>query len=187
MGKIIILTGKSSCGKTTVLKKLSKRFIPIVTNTTRPMRDGEKDGVDYHFISDDEFNYLIESGDMLEYHTYNTAFGKWSYGTSIEDIDLHKHNYVVVLTLDGAKRFVEHFGYNNCIIFYLYCDNEIRECRAKDRGSFNSTEWNRRLKTDMEDFEPNKVAKVCNFSINTDKNIKDVLKEINKIYTMYTK
>lgn len=178
--KIIILTGKSSCGKNAIYRELTKiNYIGLVTNTTRPPREHEKDGVDYNFLTQKHFQELIDKGDMIEYRKYNTAFGTWYYGSSAENIDLNKHDYVIILTLDGAEAFVRRFGAENCIIFYIDCPKRIREDRAKKRGSFNQAEWNRRLITDDQDFTTEKVAKVCNFKVaNYNKKLYNVVKEI---------
>lgn len=178
--KIIILTGMSGCGKSSICKALVKEgYEPIVTNTTRPPRENEIDGVDYNFLSASQFQHLIDMGDMIEYCKYNTVFGTWCYGSSADKINLNKHDYVIVLTLDGAEAFVRRFGAENCIIFYLDCPNSYRESRAKKRGSFNQDEWNRRLLTDKKDFPNEKIIKICNFKVaNYNKKFYNVIKEI---------
>ena len=180
--KIIILVGKSACGKNTIEEKLVKNhYKRIITNTTRPPRDNEKDGVDYNFISETDFFDLINNNQMLEYRKYNTVYGAWYYGSSINNIDLTKNDYVIILTLDGVEAFVNHFGAENCIVFYIDCPKNIREKRAKSRPNFNQSEWNRRLAADKADFPLERVHKLCNFKItNYDKPIYDVIKTIIK-------
>lgn len=178
--KIIILTGQSASGKDTIANKLvNNKFKRIVTNTTRPPREGEVDGVDYNFINEYDFYALIAVNDMIEWHKYNTAFGAWYYGSDARNINLDKHDYVIVLTLDGVESYVKYFGAENCIVFYIDCPKSIREERAKKRGSFNQSEWNRRVITDKQDFTTEKVAKVCNFKVaNYNKKLYNVIKEI---------
>lgn len=180
--KIIILCGKSSSGKDLIKKKLIKNgFKGVVTNTTRPPREGEKEGINYYYLSDMEFKNRIANGEMIEYHKYNTEFGVWYYGSSANNIDLNKHDYVIVLTLEGAEAYVNYFGAENCIVFYIDAPKSIREQRAKERGSFNQDEWDRRVKTDNADFSQDKVAHICNFRVdNYNKTIYNLIKEIKE-------
>ena len=70
MGKIYCVMGKSSSGKDTVYKKLKEQyeeFRSIVPYTTRPIREGEKDGVEYYFVSEDRFCEMKESKKVIEY------------------------------------------------------------------------------------------------------------------------
>ncbi len=180
--KIIILTGKSACGKGLIENKLVKnQYKRIVTNTTRPMREKEVNGVDYHFLSNEQFMELVNNGQMVEYRKYNTEFGVWYYGSSANNIDLTKYDYVITLTLDGAEAFVNYFGHENCIVFYIDAPKSVREQRAKDRdpSGFSQDEWDRRVKTDNADFAYDKVCKICTFKVdNYNKTIYNLIKEI---------
>ena len=180
--KIVILCGKSSSGKDLIKKKLIKNgFKGIVTNTTRPPREGEQNGINYNFLTEYHFLQLVKEGEMIEYHKYNTKFGVWYYGSSANNIDLNKHDYVIVLTLEGAEAYVNYFGAENCIVFYIDAPKSIREQRAEERGSFNQEEWDRRVKTDNADFSQDKVAHICNFRVdNYNKTIYNLIKEIKE-------
>lgn len=180
--KIVILTGQSSSGKSTIEEKLARnKFHRIITYTTRPPRDNEKDGIDYNFVSYDTFMDMVTNGHIIEHRTYNTVYGNWYYGSSDLNIDLSKHDYVIVLTFDGVEAFVNHFGAENCIIFYIDCPKHIREARAKERPNFNEKEWQRRLITDKQDFSLDRIIKYANFKIaNYDKPLYDVIEEILK-------
>ena len=180
--KIIILCGKSSSGKDLIKNKLIKNgYKGIVTNTTRPPREGEVNGINYNFLTEYHFLQLVREGEMIEYHKYNTEFGTWYYGSSANNIDLTKHDYVIVLTLEGAEAYVNYFGAENCIVFYIDAPKSIREQRAKERGSFNQEEWDRRVKTDNADFSQDKVAHICNFRVdNYNKTIYNLIKEIKE-------
>lgn len=180
--KIIILTGQSGSGKDTIAKKLVKNhFKRVVTNTTRPPREGEVDGVDYNFIGEYDFHSLISDNDMIEWRKYSTVFGTWYYGSDARNINLDKNDYVVILTLDGIESYVKYFGAENCIVFYIDCPKYIREQRAKERGSFNREEWERRLVADKADFPMEKVIKLCNFKIaNYNRPIHEIIGEIKQ-------
>ena len=119
---------------------------------------------------------------MIEYHKYNTEFGVWYYGSSANNIDLTKHDYVIVLTLEGAEAYVNYFGAENCIVFYIDAPKSIREKRAEERDvNFSKAEWDRRVKTDNADFSQDKVAHICNFRVdNYNKTIYNLIKEIKE-------
>ena len=187
--KIVILCGKSSSGKDLIRNKLVKNgYKRIVTNTTRPPREGEKDGVAYNFMTDEQFLELVKNGDMIEYQKYHTELGIWYYGSSANNIDINKNDYVIVLTLEGAEAYKNYFGAENCIIFYIDAPKSVREQRARERdpNGFRLDEWERRLKTDNADFAFEKVAKVCNFRVdNYNKPIYNLIKEVKDDIRMW--
>ena len=74
---MVILSSPSGVGKTTLTKKIQQKYHTFkisVSHTTRPRRDSEIDGKDYHFITEDEFENLINSGQMLEYEQYGEFY-----------------------------------------------------------------------------------------------------------------
>lgn len=159
---ITILFGKSASGKDAVLRCLRDTYgyVPIVSTTSRPMREKETDGVDYHFTTSQDFKSLIESDSLIEYRSYDTLLNgvpdTWYYG--VKKFDLNpKERYVVVLDIEGIKGFIDYFGRKNLKIIHIDTDDEIRRKRAQKRGSFDLTEWNRRLADDNEKFS----AEVC--------------------------
>ena len=85
MGKIYCLMGKSSSGKDTIYKKLLERlpdrFKTIIPYTTRPIRDGETNGVEYFFRSVPEYTDLEKAGKIIESRVYHTIHGDWYYFT----------------------------------------------------------------------------------------------------------
>lgn len=89
---VIALMGKAGSGKDTILhtimKKCPNTFNEIVSCTTRPPREGEVDGVNYYFITEEEFAERIKRGDMLEY----TGFNGWFYGTDKSQLSDNKAN-----------------------------------------------------------------------------------------------
>ena len=85
--KILALFGKSASGKDSIQKWITTNY-PQLTNkivscTTRPPRSGEQDGVDYFFLSDEEFAKKVLDGSMLE----ATSFREWFYGTALDQLD----------------------------------------------------------------------------------------------------
>ena len=147
---IIIYFGKSASGKDTLMKKqLIHGTKPIVSYTTRPKRINEIDGVDYNFITLEKFNELAENGDIIAPRLYHTLVqgkpNKWYYGMpKINPLE----NYVAVLDIKGIIACINEYGVDNINLIYVYTDDKIRKERAKNRGSFDETEWNRRFKDD---------------------------------------
>jgi len=85
-GEVIAVSAPSGAGKTTIVKKVLSKFPEIVFSvsaTTRPMRDNEKEGTEYFFISDEEFKNKIESGEFVEWE----KFYDYYYGTFRSFID----------------------------------------------------------------------------------------------------
>ena len=95
MGKIVYLMGKSSSGKDTIFKELMKEgtmdLRTIVPYTTRPIRAGEENGVEYFFTDETGFQTLREQGKVIEDRAYNTVYGIWRYFTVDEELS-HDRN-----------------------------------------------------------------------------------------------
>lgn len=92
--KIIALTGAAGSGKDTLIYELmnnsenKKYFNRIIRTTTRPKREGETNGVSYHFCDKEEFLKLIKNDSLLEYNVFNN----WRYGIQYKDLDINKIN-----------------------------------------------------------------------------------------------
>ncbi len=168
---IRIYIGKSAAGKDYFyrLDIRNNGYRPIVSYTTRPMREHEVNGVDYHFIRPLHFHLLKLFGQIIESRSYKTLVeGKratWYYGTPrIKD---PKTDYVVVVDIQGAKALLKAFP-NDCEVIYVDASEEVRTRRAKSRGSFDETEWNRRLLDDDVKFskaEIDSLAAICKHPI----------------------
>ncbi len=101
---IFIITGPSGVGKNTIINELSNRidFHFSTSYTTRPKRDNETEGQDYYFITDQQFNDLIDKNHMLEYEEY----GGYFYGTPKSEIN---RDGIVILDLEvnGATKLIK--------------------------------------------------------------------------------
>ena len=90
MGKLFYVMGKSSSGKDTIYEDVLSRtelgLKPFVMYTTRPIRDGEKEGVEYHFTDEEGYQELLKQGSIIEARAYNTCYGVWRYFTVADDI-----------------------------------------------------------------------------------------------------
>lgn len=112
--KIITLTGASASGKDLLLKEIVKdneNVKPIISVTTRPKREGEEDGVDYKFISFEEFKELFENDGLIERREYHTVDGVWHYGIAKDSIDLEETDtYIVILDVYGVIQLTKYLS-----------------------------------------------------------------------------
>lgn len=181
---ILVLVGKSSSGKDTLQKELVQTgvFTTVISTTSRPIRECEIQNIDYFYISKDEFLDKIKKDEFLEYRTYETLLeGKsetWYYGTEKKSIDLTKDS-VLVLDLGGLAALRKYFPDEKIVGIYLHCPTSLRTTRAKMRGSFCKSEWNRRLKTDKADFE--NVYSEVDYVLNSSKDTSELVREIQEI------
>lgn len=167
MGKIICLMGKSSTGKDTIYKRLLEnrdlKLKKIIPYTTRPIREGEKDGVEYHFVSDAEYERLESSGKIIEERAYNTFHGLWRYFTVDDgDIQVDSGSYIVIGTLEAYNAMKQYFGEEIMLPVMIELDDGSRLQRALDREKKQQNpkyeELCRRFLADSEDFSEEKIA-----------------------------
>lgn len=151
---IIAITGKSSAGKDSVTRVLSNQhgYKYVVSTTTRPIRSNETNHIDYHFISEEEFQKLIDSNELIEYRYYDTIEdgkkARWHYGIERKEIDLNKYSYCCVVDLVGLEDLKREFGYK-VISLYIDVPKEVRKIRAIARDRFfEEEEFMRRCKDD---------------------------------------
>lgn len=166
MGKIFLLMGKSTSGKDTIYKELIKNeklgLDKVVPYTTRPMRDGEKDGVQYFFKKENEYLELKSQGKIIEERTYYTHYGEWRYFT-VDDgqINLTDGNYLVIGTLESYCYIRDYFGKDNVVPLLIDVEAKIRLRRAMAREDKQEhpkyDEMCRRFLADEEDFSEDKI------------------------------
>ena len=104
MRSLTVLVGCSSSGKDTVMNRLVKEFDvkPVISYTTRPIRDCEQEGREYHFITEKEFERMKDNDEFVETRVYKTVNGNWYYGLPKNGIDLEDdNNYITILDFDG--------------------------------------------------------------------------------------
>ena len=167
MGKIYCVMGKSSSGKDTVYKKLKeqyKEFRLIVPYTTRPIREGEKDGVEYYFVDPEQFRAMKEDGKVIESRSYNTNCGIWTYFTADDgQIDLSAADYLLIGTLVSYQALREYFGEEAIVPVYLEVEDGLRLARALERERRQEkpkyAEMCRRFLADEEDFSEENLIK----------------------------
>lgn len=167
MGKIFYIMGKSSSGKDTIYKKLSERMPElqrIVPYTTRPIRDGEQDGVEYHFVGEDRLREMQEAGRVIEVRSYNTKCGVWTYFTADDgQIDLEHKDYLVIGTLESFRALKEYFGEEQIVPIYIEVDDGLRLSRALERERREKEpryeEMCRRFLADSADFSEENIRR----------------------------
>lgn len=153
---MIILVGKSCSGKDSVVKILnSMGYTRVATCTTRPMRMGEVDGIDYYFITQSEFMNMIEKGDFAEYREYETEKGLWLYGSRINDYK-YATEKVIILTPEGLVNIRKKYPNLPIIAIYLAVSNKELKRRMMSRANISGEdvkEVKRRYKADKKDFK----------------------------------
>ena len=160
MGKIYYVMGKSSSGKDTIYKKLLERcpmFHTIVPYTTRPIRKGEQNGVEYYFVDEKRLNEMQEAGQVIEVRSYNTKCGIWTYFTADDgQINLEQFDYLVIGTLVSFRAMKEYFGEDALVPIYIEVEDGERLERALAREKKQAVpkyaEMCRRFLADTEDF-----------------------------------
>lgn len=191
MGKIYCIIGKSGTGKDTVLCELLKdeniRLEKIVPYTTRPKRDGEVEGVNYHYVSVDELEVMEREGKVIERRTYDTIHGPWNYFTASTNISNVK-DYIIITTQKALEHFFSFFGKERIHVIYLLLNDKIRleRCIARESQQINPnySEVCRRFLADEEDFDEDAIKNYQHYTIvDTANDLNIYTNEIKKIIT----
>ena len=160
MGKIYCMMGKSSSGKDTLYQKVLERLPElhrVVPYTTRPIREGEHDGVEYHFVDEEQLARLEADGKIVELRAYNTVHGIWKYFT-VDDgqINLEHGDYLLIGTLETYEKIREYYGAERLVPVYIEVEDGERLARALERERRQAVpkykEMCRRFLADEEDF-----------------------------------
>ena len=190
--KIFALLGYSSVGKDTILKQVLKdmdNVKPIISTTTRPMRKGETEGVEYYFIDDTEF--FRRGTDFVEQRIYHTKVKEngiekdatWRYG--IERAELEKDDYLIVIVDSvGYKELKNYVGNNKIVPIFISAPQEELKARALARGDLEA-EVDRRLKDDYERFMDFRVRTVYHEVKNGEGRLEEAIKEVENIITKH--
>ena len=193
MGRIYYLLGKSATGKDTLYKEILKRrpkLRTVTMYTTRPIREGETDGVEYFFVTSDVFEEMAEEEKIIEFRSYDTKCGIWTYFTADDgQIELEKYNYLIIGTLESYTEMKRYFGEDVIVPLYIEVEDGLRLSRALERERMQKApkyaELCRRFLADSDDFSEKNLqrAEIQKRFINADMNecLDELLQEIRRI------
>ncbi len=152
VGSLTILLGMSASGKDTILQELVKRgYKAAVSHTTRPKRDSEIDGIDYYFISEEEFDKIDDFVSVRVFSTFDKDGNPatWKYGLSKSSLET-EDDFVTIVDYKGLIQ-LKSKQISLCSIF-IRANSEIRFQRAMERGNLSLVEWQRREAFDAANF-----------------------------------
>lgn len=166
MGSLFYIIGKSSTGKDTLYKELCEKkdldLKPLVMYTTRPIRENEVDGREYHFVDDTVLEKLEAEGKVIEKRAYHTIHGIWTYFTvDNEKLDLVHQDYLAIGTLESYCKIRAYYGEQKVIPLYVEVEDGLRLERAlmreKQQQPPKYEEMCRRFLADQADYAEEKL------------------------------
>ncbi len=169
MGKIFYLIGKSCAGKDSLYNIIKNDkelgLIPVIRYTTRPIRDGETDGVSYHFVDVDGYGSYRDSGKIIEEQVYHTVHGDWIYFTADDGaIDIDNNNYLAIGVLESFSGTRDYYGKDRVLPLYIELDDGERLQRALNRERLPENgkyaEMCRRFLADANDFREERIKEL---------------------------
>lgn len=202
MGKLFMILGRSAVGKDTIFANLIKDqdlvLSPVVTYTTRPKRQAEEEGVQYHFVTERRMYDLEEQGKIIEKRVYHTKRGDWYYFTVDGGIDLSQGSYIMIGTLDSYNSMKDYYfkknHYKECHevepIFIDASDDSIYNrmlLREKDQKIPNFDELHRRFAADKEDFSKHNLSKAGINYVFENENLDQCLARIKQHISMISR
>ncbi|MFU8786901.1 MAG: guanylate kinase [Candidatus Izemoplasmataceae bacterium] len=172
---MLVMIGASASGKTEIAKLLIKnyRFKKMVTYTTRPKREGEIDGVDYHFLSRESFEDKMRIDFFLETSCYNNHY----YGTAFKDAALDK---VLIVDIQGANALYKELK-DDVMIFFIQSPESLRKERMLARGD-KLEDVKKRLKIDKDYFVKENLDHIDYIINNAEHDLEEVTYNIYKTY-----
>jgi len=156
MGKAILFSAPSGCGKTTIIRELMQYFDCFgfsISATSRQPRAGEVDGKDYYFLSHNEFKRRVDHGDFLE---WEEVYAGTCYGTLKSEVErLWAEGRVAVFDVDvnGGRNIKRHFGADALSIFVMPPSVEVLEQRLRSRGTESEEAIAKRLGRSAEELK----------------------------------
>lgn len=189
MGKLFYVIGKSATGKDTIFRELLEMadlgLKPLVLYTTRPMRAGEEQGVQYHFTDEAGLRKLETVGRVIELRSYDTVYGVWKYFTAdTEATDLAQQDYLGIGVLESYLALRDYYGAERVVPLYIEVEDGERLQRALDRERAQQepkyAELCRRFLADSEDFAEEKIAEAGIEKRFRNRDLKESIEEISE-------
>ncbi|MBR2122780.1 MAG: guanylate kinase [Lachnospiraceae bacterium] len=163
---IFCIMGKSGSGKDSIYRVLiqdeSLGLNTVVTYTTRPRREKEQDGREYHFCTDEAYADHLAKGRIIEERAYDTCYGIWRYFT-LDDgqIDPGAGDYLIIGTPESFASFCRYYGRDRVVPLYIEVEDGVRLSRAlvreKKQAKPAYDEMCRRFLADRDDFSEDKL------------------------------
>ena len=181
MKNIIVISAPSGAGKTTLCNELQHRKPHIkfsVSCTTRPKRKHEVDGVNYHFLSDQEFTEKVQNNEFVEYENVHGYY----YGTlrnTLEDALAQQEMVLFDVDVNGAMAIKRNYSDNTCTIFILPPSLDDLKKRLIQRGSETEERIDKRLERTAKEMEYKDKFDAC--IVNDDLAI--AAEELNELIT----
>ena len=152
-GVLVVVSAPSGCGKDTiiaeVLKKTDDAYLSV-SMTTRPMRPGEEEGVNYYFVTQPEFEEKIDQGEMLEYARYGSNYYGTPAGPVREMLEEGK-TVILIIEVQGAGNVKRLFP-DACNIFIIPPSFQVLESRLRGRGTDDDKSIIKRLEIAKDEF-----------------------------------
>ncbi len=165
-GLMYIVMGKSATGKDTLYAKILKahpELAPVIPYTTRPIREGETEGEEYHFVDIETMEQMKKDGKIIESRCYHTVRGDWYYFTADDEQLSGDSDHIMITTLEGYEQIRDYFGSEKVIPIYIEVSDVTRIERAVGREKKEDSpciaEVCRRYLADDEDFSEDKLEK----------------------------
>ena len=180
-GSLLVLSGPSGCGKNTVLDALmaiDSEICQTVSATTRAARAGEKNGVDYYFISEKDFLRRVENDEFVEYVQYANRY----YGTLRSEIDnmlSDGRKVVLVIEVNGAANIKRLYPQAKTVFLMPPSPEMLRE-RISVRGAMNTDELDHRMQIAEEEMAKSKDYDYIVVNDDLDEAVKEVYNIILK-------
>lgn len=177
-GLLVILSAPSGCGKDTVFKALCQKrsdCVESISATTRAPRIGEENGVNYYFVTEDEFQDMIDNNGLLEYAQYNNSY----YGTPVDGVEKAINDGKIcflIIDVQGAKNIMN-MRSDAVSIFLLPPSIDVLEHRLNKRQTDTPEEIKNRL--ELANFELSQSSLYQYTVVNDD--LDDAVNEISQI------